>query len=138
MYDNLTSGVSRQYHVINPDGSKHPAASVQVLAQWAQQGNIGANTILYDATTNQSFRASDIPELRGYFQPTVKHPKCMVCGYIGPFNKPPFIYTHDLIISIVLFCLFGAGLIWFTISVLIKKPMSCPHCNSKGLFTFDY
>lgn len=68
----------------------------------------------------------------------LKQPKCLVCGYVGPFQKPPIIYPRDLIISLVLFCLFGAGLVWFTISILQKKPKSCPKCKVLGQFTYDY
>jgi hypothetical protein len=67
-----------------------------------------------------------------------KQPKCLACGYVGAFKKPPFIYMRDLIISIVLFAVAGAGIIWFIISVLQKKPMSCPNCKAKGSFPYDY
>jgi hypothetical protein len=36
------------------------------------------------------------------------------------------------------FAMAGAGIIWFIISVLQKKPMSCPNCKAKGSFTYDY
>ena len=65
-------------------------------------------------------------------------PRCSNCGYVGIFNKPPLIYTRDLIISIVLFFLFGAGIIWFIISVLQKKPMTCPRCHAHGTDTYYY
>jgi hypothetical protein len=67
-----------------------------------------------------------------------RQPKCTACGYIGAFKKPPFIYLRDLVISVVLFAAAGAGLVWFIISVLQKKPMSCPNCKAKGHFTYDY
>ena len=83
----------------------------------------------------------DVPASYAALQPTgpaVRYPKCTVCGYAGPMKNPPLIYPRDLVISIVLFCLFGAGLVWFTISLLQKKPKSCPQCKSAGMFSYVY
>jgi hypothetical protein len=82
----------------------------------------------------------DVPASQTAVQPVtvVKYPKCTVGGYAGPMKNQPMIYPRDLVISIVLFCLFGAGLIWFTISLLQKKPKSCPNCKSAGMFTYVY
>lgn len=79
---------------------------------------------------------SEAHALRPVFQmPQPKQPKCIACGYLGAFKKPPFIYTRDLIISVLLFAVAGVGIVWFIISVLQKKPMSCPNCKTKGHFT---
>lgn len=65
-------------------------------------------------------------------------PKCTVCGYVGKFKKPPLIYPRDVLISVVLFFLFGLGLVWFVIALLKKKSPSCPHCSSRGSLTYVY
>jgi hypothetical protein len=61
-----------------------------------------------------------------------------VCGYTGPFDPPPIIYARDLLISLVLLCLFGLGFVWATISILKRKSPSCPKCKSIGRFTYVY
>jgi hypothetical protein len=84
-------------------------------------------SVLYPSETQFVFQAAPS-----------RQPKCLACGYTGAFKKPPFIYMNDLVISVILFAVAGAGIIWFIVSVLQKKPMSCPNCKVKGQFTFDY
>ena len=71
-----------------------------------------------------------------------KLPKCTVCGSIVNWRLGPVISGTDCLISCVLFLLFGAGLIWFTISLIRglagNRDKICPQCGSKNCWTFVY
>ncbi|MEW6280335.1 MAG: zinc ribbon domain-containing protein [Candidatus Eremiobacterota bacterium] len=66
-------------------------------------------------------------------------PKCMVCGYVGAFLKPPRLAGHEILIFLLLLCFFGAGFIYLMICLFSPKPQVCPRCKANnGLITYDY
>ncbi|MEQ8224142.1 MAG: hypothetical protein ABRQ37_17625 [Candidatus Eremiobacterota bacterium] len=65
-------------------------------------------------------------------------PMCRACGYVGHFKQAPLLQSHDIIIILLLFLLFGAGFIYLLICLLSPKPLICPNCQAKNTFTYIY
>ncbi len=67
-----------------------------------------------------------------------KVPKCMVCGYVGTFQKEPLLAGWEIVTFILLLCLFWAGFVFLTIRLMRPKMLMCPKCHARGLLTYVY
>ena len=75
-----------------------------------------------------------------YSVPTNTHqvPKCMVCGYIGPFKKEPMLAAWEIVTAIILLVTVCAWFVFLLIRIMRPKAWVCPKCGAKGLLTFVY
>lgn len=70
-------------------------------------------------------------------------PKCQVCGRVGPWQAEPVLLTHHIVIFLLLTLVFGVGLIYLVIVLIVRSDEAardkiCPNCGSKNMHTFVY
>jgi len=70
-------------------------------------------------------------------------PKCQVCGRVGPWQAEPVLLTHHIVISLLLTLVFGVGLIYLVIVLIVRSDEAsrakiCPNCGSRNMHTFVY
>ncbi len=72
-----------------------------------------------------------------------KEPKCTACGAINTIKAGPILRPMDIVITILLMFLFGTGLIYLIVVLIIRsnernREKICTQCKAKNLFTYDY
>lgn len=70
-------------------------------------------------------------------------PKCTNCGAINEWKIGPVIRPIDWIITLSLLLLFGSGLIYLLVIIIIRqnpdnREKICPNCGAKNMWTFVY
>jgi hypothetical protein len=70
-------------------------------------------------------------------------PKCLRCGTVTPWRAEPIMLAHHWVIFLILLLVFGAGLIYLLVVLLIRsneanRAKICPYCAARNLWTFIY
>jgi hypothetical protein len=83
----------------------------------------------------------DKPKKEGGEQHNV--PKCLHCGYVGPWIVGPLFTLMDWIIGGALLVAFGGGLIYMLLVGISRwnpnnRSKKCAHCGTQNMFTFVY
>jgi hypothetical protein len=70
-------------------------------------------------------------------------PKCLHCGFVGPWKIEPLVRPIDWIITLVFLFLFGGGLIYLLVIIIIRsnenrRAKICANCGARNMFSFQY
>jgi hypothetical protein len=75
-----------QYMVIGGDGHQYGPVSLGELRQWVTEGRVNWDSKVRNLSNGMQMKASNMPELDGYFAPTAKQHAAAVSGYL--YNRP--------------------------------------------------
>jgi hypothetical protein len=70
-------------------------------------------------------------------------PRCMRCGAVTWWKPAPLLRVMDVVIILALFLIFGVGLIYLTITLIMRsnprnREKICPACGANEQWTFIY
>ncbi|HZK58963.1 MAG TPA: hypothetical protein VFC59_03740 [Cryobacterium sp.] len=70
-------------------------------------------------------------------------PKCLSCGYVGPWRLESILRPIDIVITVLFFFAFGGGLVYLIVVLILRSNTNrrakiCRNCKARNMFAFQY